>query len=115
MKPLSATNSHALAFVLGLTLAGLLSGALAQTGPYNPSANFVSNQGYSAATITAATTYSLARAIYNGSATACNITVTMNSGASVQFLNVQPGEILPVQTTQVSATTCSASTLLAIQ
>ena len=86
----------------------------AQSVPFQPGANPVSNQGYDAASITVGTAFNVTRAIYNGNGTACNITLTTNKGTSVQFQNVQPGQFLPVQATVVSASTCTAGTLLAI-
>ena len=80
-----------------------------------PNINPVSNQGWTAAVITVGTTYQTSRAVYNGNATACNITFTMNGNtASVLFQNVQSGQILPIQTINVSATTCGAGTLVEI-
>jgi hypothetical protein len=88
--------------------------AYSQTAPFRPGENPVNNQGWNAAVITAGTAYPVSRAIFMGSAAACSITFTMNGGASVQFQNVQPGEILPIQTTLVSATTCTGGTLIDI-
>lgn len=103
--------------VLVIALISMLAAAAvwAQSSPFQPGANPVSNQGYDAAVITVGTAFNVTRAIYNGNATACNITMTTNKGtASIQFQNVQPGEFLPVQATLVSASTCTAGTLLAI-
>lgn len=88
--------------------------AMAQDRPFTPSQNPTSNQGYSAAAITVGVSFHVTRAIYNGNASACNFTATMNDGTSVQFQNNQPGEYNPIQATQVSNTTCAAGTLLAI-
>jgi hypothetical protein len=109
MRPRLALAGVAFAFGLGVALP-----TWSQDSPFRPGANPVSNQGWNAAVITTGTAYTLSRAIFMGGAAACNITFTMNGGASVQFQNVQPGEILPVQTTLVSATTCTAGTLIDI-
>ncbi len=88
--------------------------AWAQSQPFQPGANPVSNQGYDAAVIVANSGFTVTRAIYNGSATACNITLTTSRGNSIQFQNVQSGSFLPVQATIVTSTTCTVGALLAI-
>ena len=92
--------------------AGLLAPAfaLAQTGPFNPGANPISNQSpnFSVAVISA--THTPTRAVYNQASSACSITMQPAggaAGATVQFQNVQPGEFLPVQETSITATSCS--------
>lgn len=107
MRPILA--AAAFAFALGVALP-----TFSQDSPFRPGANPVSNQGWNAAVITTGAAYTLSRAVYMGAAAACSITFTLNGGASIQFQNVQPGEILPVQTTLVSATTCTAGTLIDI-
>jgi hypothetical protein len=102
--------SRWLAVVL-LLLAGV---AWAQSGKFQPGANPMSNQGYDAAVITVATPFQVSRAIYNGNATACNFTATMSGGGSVQFQNNQPGTYNPIQATNISASSCTAGTLIAI-
>jgi len=95
----------------GLVLALLLFAPLpawAQSQAFQPGAGPVSNQAWNAAAIVVATPFAqVSRAIYNGNASACNITVTMNGGTSVQFQNVGAGQILPIQATVVSASSCS--------
>lgn len=88
--------------------------ALAQSSKFQPGANPVSNQGYSFATITVGTPFPVTRAIYNGNASACNFTATANDGSSAQFQNNQPGEYNPIQATNVTASTCTPGTLIAI-
>ncbi len=100
--------------LLALLLLCLPSVVWAQSQPFQPGANPVSNQGYDAAVIVANSGFTVTRAIYNGSATACNITLTTNRGNSIQFQNVQSGSFLPVQATIVTSTTCTAGALLAI-
>lgn len=97
-----------------LTLFAACVVALAQTQPFQPGANPVSNQGYDFAVITVGTSFPVTRAIYNGNATACNFTATSNRGNSAQFQNNQPGEYNPIQATNISASTCAAGTLIAI-
>jgi hypothetical protein len=88
--------------------------AWAQSGRFQPGANPMSNQGFDAAVITVATPFQVSRAIYNGNATACNFTATMNGGTSVQFQNNQPGTYNPIQATNVTASTCTVGVLIAI-
>ena len=88
--------------------------ALAQSGKFQPGANPTSNQGYDAAVIVVATPFQVSRAIYNGNATACNLTVTMSGGGSVQLQNNQPGTWNPIQAINVTASTCTAGTLLVV-
>ena len=93
----------------------LLAGsAFAQSTSFQPGQNPVSNQGYNAQVITVGTAYAVSRAIFNGSASACNITAKMNGGSTVEFQNVASGIALPIQTTEVTATTCTTGTLVAI-
>jgi hypothetical protein len=109
-------NSRALAFgalVGGILVAPWNAPGHAQTGSFQPGANPVSNQPWDEAVITVGTAFPVTRAIYNGNATACNITVTTNGGHSIQHQNVQPGEYLLGQFTLVSASTCSAGVLIA--
>ena len=102
--------SRWLAFIL-LIIAGT---AWAQSGRFQPGANPMSNQGFDAAVITVATPFQVSRAIYNGNATACNFTVTMNGGTSLQFQNNPPGTYNPIQVTNISASSCTAGVLIAI-
>jgi hypothetical protein len=98
--------------VLFLFIAGT---AWAQSGKFQPGANPMSNQGFDAAVIVVNTPLAQAtRAIYNGNAAACNFTVTMNGGGSVQFQNNQPGTYNPIQATNVTASTCAVGVLIAI-
>jgi hypothetical protein len=100
--------------VLAIVVFLICLSAWAQTGKFQPGANPMSNQGYDAAVITVATPFQVTRAIYNGNATACNFTATMNGGSSVQFQNNQPGTYNPIQVTNITVTTCAAGVLLAI-
>jgi hypothetical protein len=77
----------------------------------------VSNQGYSSAAITPSDSVQIqaTRAIYNGNATACIISMQLNGDtAPVTWNNVQPGQILPVQAILVRATTTTCTGLIAI-
>jgi|HubBroStandDraft_6_1064221.scaffolds.fasta_scaffold564132_1 hypothetical protein len=86
-----------------------------QTGPFNPGANPVSNQGYDWAVIVVGTSFKqVSRAIYNGNASACNFTATSNAGNSANFQNNNPGQYNPIQATVITASTCSAGALLVI-
>ena len=70
----------------------------------------VRNNGYRSALVTTGNTPIIATsAIFNGNATACNITMQLNGDSStIVWQNVQPGEILPVQAVLITAaTTCS--------
>lgn len=92
--------------------AGLLAPAIAfaQTGPFNPGANPISNQSPVCSVATVSQSHGPTRAVYNNASSACAITMQMNgaaAGTTVQFQNVQPGEILPVQETSITATSCS--------
>jgi len=84
----------------------------AQTGQFNPGANPISNQAWSAVAITPGTTnIPVTRAIWgNGGASACTLTFTPNgTTTAVSLGNVQPGEILPVQAINISnSSTCTS-------
>lgn len=100
----------AFSFGLGIALPGIVH---SQSNRFQPGANPVSNQPWDEAVITVGTPFQVTRAIYNGNATACNITVTTNAGTSIQHQNVQPGEYLIGQFTLVSASSCGAGVLIA--
>ena len=100
----------AFAFGLGIAVPVIVH---SQDTLFRPGANPVSNQPWDEAVITVGTAFPVTRAIYNGNATACNITVTTNAGHSVQHQNVQPGEYLIGQFTLVGSSTCSAGVLIA--
>jgi hypothetical protein len=53
-----------------------------------------------------------ARALYVG--TAGNVNVVMSSGQTVLFSNVQSGSVLPIVCTQVSATSTTATNMVAL-
>jgi hypothetical protein len=100
--------------VASLCLIGV---ALAQTRPLQPGANPVSNQGYQEFPVVVGAIHGPTRAIYNGNATACAITVQPNgnpAGVTAQHQSVQPGEFLPVQEISITATTCTVSALLEV-
>jgi hypothetical protein len=98
----------AFAFGLGIAMPTIL---YSQTGPFQPGANPVSNQAWSAVAVTPndSTIIAPTRALYNGASPACTIVVTTNGASvSVTFQNVQPGEIIPVQAIKVgSGSTCT--------
>lgn len=67
------------------------------------------NNGYRSVVITPSNTPILATsAIFNGNATACNITMQLNGDSgTIVWQNVQPGEVLPIQAVLVTAaSTC---------
>jgi archaellum component FlaF (FlaF/FlaG flagellin family) len=99
-------------YISGLLVAiAVVSWALAQTGPFQPGSNPSSNQAWNSVAVTpAATPIPVTRALYNGNPTACTIVITPNgSTTQVSFLNVQPGELLPVQATVVAASSTCGS------
>jgi hypothetical protein len=100
--------------VTAAVLVFVAAAAFAQSSRFQPGANPISNQGYDAAALLVGTAIQATRAIYNGNATACNFTVTMNGGGSVQLQNNQPGTYNPIQAVIVTASTCSAGALIAI-
>jgi hypothetical protein len=105
---------------VALALGALAGGALvapwgvpghAQTGNFQPGANPISNQAWSATLLTGSTTnIQVTRALFIGAASACNITVTPNgTSTALTLTNVQPGEILPIQIINFSASsTCTS-------
>jgi hypothetical protein len=98
--------------LLVLAIIGVFANAHAQSSLFSPGSNPVSNQGYDAAAIVVGTSFRVTRAVYNGTATACDITLKTNKGSTVTFANVPSGSFLPVQAVLVSATGCTG--LLAI-
>jgi hypothetical protein len=110
MKP--PDNRVLLTVLLTLAVAMALTVVVvAQTGPFNPAGNPQSNQAWNSVAVTpAATPIPVTRALYNGNATACSITITPNgSSTQVTFQNVQPGELLPIQAVVVAASTTCGS------
>jgi len=83
----------------------------AQSRPFQPGENPVSNQAWNSIAVGSLpyVPTSPTRAVYNGAAAACNIVIIPNgSSSAVTFQNVQPGEFLPVQATQITAaSTCT--------
>lgn len=74
------------------------------------------NQAQKTATITpGATVLPPTRAIQNGSATACNISMQLlGDSAPTTWTNVQPGAILPVQATIIPAAGTTCTPILAL-
>jgi hypothetical protein len=103
-------------FVLGL----LCTVALAQTVDFQPGNNPVVNQARKGVAVTYSDTVNIAvtRGLYNGNATACDIAVLFNGDTTntITLKNVPSGATLPYQIVRVknSATTCSASTIIAL-
>jgi hypothetical protein len=100
-------------FWVGLALGAMIATAYAQSNKFQPGANPVSNQSFDAAVVTVGTALSqVSRALWVGDVTACSITVTMNSGASVTYQNVLD-QWMPIQVRNVTASTCTAGTIIA--
>jgi hypothetical protein len=100
---------------LALILAGYAAWGQAQN--FQPGANPVSNQGYSSAAVTPSDTANIAvtRALYVGNASACNINMQLNGDTAARvWVNVQPGEIIPVQAIAVKNTSTTCGNILAI-
>lgn len=91
--------------------------AFAQSQPQPPAGAPVLNQGISAVAVTPSDTTVLVptRALFNGNATACNISVVFyTSGTAVVFNNVQAGQILPIAVMQVKSTATTCSNIVAL-
>lgn len=84
----------------------------------SPSGSAVLNQGLYSGAITPSDTQALpviTRALYNGNGTACNIAMKLARDAvAVTWLNVQPGEFLPVSTTQIMNTNTTCANIVGI-
>lgn len=91
--------------------------AFAQSQPQPPAGASVLNQAISAAAVTPSDSTILVptRALFNGNATACNISVVFyTSGTAVVFDNVQAGQILPISVQQVKSTSTTCSNIVAL-
>ncbi len=78
------------------------------------------NNGSTSAAITPADATNLTggvtRAIFNGTATACNINMKLQGDtAAVVWNNVQSGQILPVKALQIYSTSTTCTNLVAIR
>lgn len=104
---------RAIAFLFGLLV---IFPALAQVPPVAPV--YTLNQGLKAAVVVPSDTTvftPITRALYVGQATACNVAVLMaNDTVAVTFLNVQPGQFLPLQVKKVMATNTTCVNLVAL-
>lgn len=100
---------------LGLVFASVWdrvnSAPLVTGAPPQPQGQIVWNQAIASAAITPGATAlspNPTRAIFNGNASACNITIQLATDtATVVWNNVQPGAVLPIAATFVTASTCS--------
>jgi hypothetical protein len=75
----------------------------------------VFNQAIQSATITPSDTavFVGTRALYNGTATACNIAAKLTKDtAAVTYNNVQPGEFMPIQAVAVMATNTTCTSIV---
>lgn len=93
-----------IAAVLGAAVLAAVTNPVAPSGQPTIFANYQQARAISAASV-----FPVTRAIYNGNASACNITIRLNlDTAGVAFDNVPAGAVLSgFMATLVSPTTCS--------
>jgi hypothetical protein len=106
-----------LAFVLAMAASVLYARFVTSDAQVPLVGQAVFNQGIQSATITPSDTTVIVgtRALYNGTATACNIAVKLTKDTTaVTFSNVQPGEFMPLQAVVIMNTNTTCTSIVAV-